>query len=125
MMSYDDDDLDRLLFALPLEEPPADLRASILTATAYRAAPVFKPWEVSIIGGVAADRRVAGRAHRARRPDTLRAHTRSDYHDHRSRVHEWRIHGVACRRVRDRRVAHTFHGIPTSAKGRRAGEPLM
>lgn len=54
-MSYDnDDDLDRMLFALPLEEPPADLRASILAATAYRPAPVFKPWEVSMMGAVAA-----------------------------------------------------------------------
>jgi hypothetical protein len=41
-MNFDNDDaLDRALFALPLEEPPADLRASILTATIYRPAPVF------------------------------------------------------------------------------------
>ena len=40
MNMYDSDDaLDRALFALPLEEPPAGLRASILLATAYRPAP--------------------------------------------------------------------------------------
>jgi len=46
-MKYDSDDaLDRALFALPLEEPPVNLRASILTATIYRPAPVFKLWEL-------------------------------------------------------------------------------
>ncbi len=35
-MKHDDmDDLDRALFALPLAEPPADLRAAILRATVY------------------------------------------------------------------------------------------
>ena len=54
-MKYDSDDaLDRALFALPLEEPPADLRASILTATVYRPAPLFKSWEIGLIGAVAA-----------------------------------------------------------------------
>ena len=54
-MKYDSDDaLDRALFALPLEEPPADLRAAILTATVYRPAPLFKPWEIALIGSIAA-----------------------------------------------------------------------
>lgn len=54
-MNYDSDDaLDRALFALPLEEPPADLRAAILTATVYRSAPVFKPWEIGALGAIAA-----------------------------------------------------------------------
>lgn len=54
-MKYDSDDaLDRALFGLPLEEPPADLRASILTATVYRPAPLFKPWETALLGAVAA-----------------------------------------------------------------------
>src|SRR5215469_195423 len=54
-MKYDSDDaLDRALFALPLEEPPADLRAAILTATVYRPAPLFKPWEIALLGSVAA-----------------------------------------------------------------------
>lgn len=54
-MKYDSDDaLDRALFALPLEEPPGDLRAAILTATVYRSAPLFKPWEIALIGSVAA-----------------------------------------------------------------------
>ncbi|HET9030713.1 MAG TPA: hypothetical protein VFN49_11100 [Candidatus Aquilonibacter sp.] len=54
-MNYDSDDaLDRALFALPLEEPPADLRAAILTATVYRPAPLFKPWELAVLGTLAA-----------------------------------------------------------------------
>ncbi|HVA29327.1 MAG TPA: hypothetical protein VNF68_14185 [Candidatus Baltobacteraceae bacterium] len=54
-MKYDSDDaLDRALFALPLEEPPADLRASILTATIYRPAPLFKLWELVTLATVAA-----------------------------------------------------------------------
>jgi len=54
-MKYDNDDaLDRALFALPLEEPPGDLRAAILTATVYRPAPLFKPWEIAVLGVVAA-----------------------------------------------------------------------
>lgn len=52
---YDSDDaLDRALFALPLEEPPADLRASILTTTVYRPAPAFKMWEIALLGSLAA-----------------------------------------------------------------------
>lgn len=54
-MKYDSDDaLDRALFALPLEEPPVDLRASILTATIYRPEPLFKPWELVTLGTLAA-----------------------------------------------------------------------
>jgi len=53
MNTHDDfDDLDRALFALPLEEPPAGLRRSILRGTiGARAAfaPQFSQWE--IIGG--------------------------------------------------------------------------
>lgn len=50
-MDYEQhDDLDRLLFALPLEEPPADLRASILTATIYRPPFPIKAWEASLLG---------------------------------------------------------------------------
>jgi hypothetical protein len=54
MMYHDDDELDRALFALPLEEPPGDLRAAILTATAYRPAPPFSVWEFAFFGVVAA-----------------------------------------------------------------------
>ena len=53
-MKFDDDALDRALFALPLEEPPMDLRASILRATIYAPAPVFKAWELAVLGAVAA-----------------------------------------------------------------------
>jgi len=54
MMYRDDDALDRALFALPLEEPPAELRASILTATVYRPVPVFAFWEITALGVMAA-----------------------------------------------------------------------
>jgi hypothetical protein len=54
MMYADDDALDRALFALPMEEPPAGLRASILTATVYRPAPAFSFWEVALLGSLAA-----------------------------------------------------------------------
>lgn len=53
-MMLDDDALDRALFALPLEEPPADLRASILTATVYRPVPAFATWEAVLLGVAAA-----------------------------------------------------------------------
>ncbi|MBV9272100.1 MAG: hypothetical protein JO165_13485 [Candidatus Eremiobacteraeota bacterium] len=55
MKRYDtDDELERALFALPLEEPPADLRASILAATVYRAPAPFKAWEIWMLGGIVA-----------------------------------------------------------------------
>ena len=54
-MMYDSDDaLDRALFALPLEEPPSDLRASILASTAYRPAPAFSAWDAVGLGAVLA-----------------------------------------------------------------------
>lgn len=54
-MKYEDDDaLDAALFALPLEEPPADLRASILAATVLRPAPVFSFREILLLGTLAA-----------------------------------------------------------------------
>lgn len=54
-MHYErDDDLDRLLFSLPLEEPPADLRASIFAATIYRPAFALRPWEIWMLGTLTA-----------------------------------------------------------------------
>lgn len=54
-MNYDSDDaLDRALFALPLEEPPTDLRASILAATVYRPAPAFLAWEIGALAAILA-----------------------------------------------------------------------
>ncbi|MGD0968520.1 MAG: hypothetical protein ABR949_09565 [Candidatus Aquilonibacter sp.] len=54
-MNFDNDDaLDRALFALPLEEPPADLRAAILSATIYRPAPVFSFRELVALAAIAA-----------------------------------------------------------------------
>jgi hypothetical protein len=41
-----DDDLDRALFALPLEEPPADLHRRIMAATVLRPVPTFRQWEL-------------------------------------------------------------------------------
>ncbi len=54
-MKFDDDDaLDAALFALPLEEPPADLRTSILAATILRPAPVFSFRELCVLGTLVA-----------------------------------------------------------------------
>jgi len=53
-MFDNDDALDRALFALPMEEPPADLRASILSATIYRPAPVFSMRELVTLGAICA-----------------------------------------------------------------------
>jgi hypothetical protein len=58
-MNDDFDELDRALFALPLEAPPAGLRQSILNATIYAPVqvavpPVVRPWEVSLVGGALA-----------------------------------------------------------------------
>jgi len=43
-----DDELERALFALPLEEPPAGMHQRILAATIYRipVAPAFRTWEL-------------------------------------------------------------------------------
>jgi hypothetical protein len=55
MKSYEsDDELERALFALPLEEPPADLRASILAGTIYRPPVAVKPWEIWTLGALCA-----------------------------------------------------------------------
>jgi hypothetical protein len=54
-MNFNDDDaLDAALFALPLEEPPTDLRAAILSATIFRPAPLFSLREVMTLGALAA-----------------------------------------------------------------------
>jgi len=54
-MKYDDDDaLDAALFALPLEEPPADLRSAILHATIFRPAPVFSFRDLVVLGALSA-----------------------------------------------------------------------
>lgn len=55
-MKYNDDELERALFSLELEEPPADLRASILAGTIYHV-PVtaaVRPWEIWVYGGLCA-----------------------------------------------------------------------
>ena len=54
MTDQSHDDLDRLLFALPLEEPPSDLRSQILASTIYRPAFPLKIWETWILGGLMA-----------------------------------------------------------------------
>ncbi len=48
-----DDELDRALFALPLEEPPADMHERILAATVLRASPPFRTWELWLLVGSA------------------------------------------------------------------------
>jgi len=54
MKHYSDDDLERALFNLPLEETPANLRTSILARTVYRQTLQVKPWEAWLIGGCVA-----------------------------------------------------------------------
>ena len=49
-MTYDDDDLDRALAALPLDEPPAHLHARIMAATLYRPEPAVRGWEIWLMG---------------------------------------------------------------------------
>jgi hypothetical protein len=49
-----DDELERALFALPLEEPPVELRAQILAATVARPRLTFRAWEIWLIGTVLA-----------------------------------------------------------------------
>lgn len=48
------DDLERAILELPLAEPPAGMRASILMATAYRPAPAFSFAELAVIGALGA-----------------------------------------------------------------------
>lgn len=50
----DDQELERAILGLPLEEPPEGLRASILLATAYRPAPAFSVAELALLGSLAA-----------------------------------------------------------------------
>ena len=54
MKHVSDEELDRALFALELEVPPADLRGSILAATCYRAPLIFKQWEIVVLGAALA-----------------------------------------------------------------------
>ena len=49
-----DDELERALFALPLEEPPVELHARILAATVSRPNLAFRAWEIWLIGTVLA-----------------------------------------------------------------------
>jgi hypothetical protein len=49
-MRYDDEMLEQALAALPLEETPPDLHASILAATTHRPAPIFRVWELWVVG---------------------------------------------------------------------------
>lgn len=53
---YNDDDLERALFSLDLEEPPADLRSSILAGTIYHVpvSATIRPWEIWLYGGLCA-----------------------------------------------------------------------
>lgn len=52
-MRLDDESLDMAIAALPLEEPPPELRATILAATIYRPAPPFTIAEVVAAASIA------------------------------------------------------------------------
>jgi hypothetical protein len=54
-MKDDHDDLDRALFALPLEAPPFGMREAILRATAGAAvadADILSRWEIAVVGTI-------------------------------------------------------------------------
>ena len=54
-MRFDrDDELDRALFELPLEEPPRALRAAILASTVYRPRATVSLGETVVVGTLAA-----------------------------------------------------------------------
>jgi hypothetical protein len=53
-MIMDDNELESAIRALPLEEPPAGMRASILLATAYRPAPAFSFLDLAVLGALGA-----------------------------------------------------------------------
>jgi hypothetical protein len=50
MNNFSDEDLERALFSLDLEVPPADLRGRILAGTVYRTPVIFKQWELVLLG---------------------------------------------------------------------------
>lgn len=54
MKYYDDDELDRALFALPLEPLPDGLRSSILAAVSVVPVPILTGWEIGGIGAILA-----------------------------------------------------------------------
>jgi len=51
---YDDDDVDRALVAVPLDEPPARLPASIMPATVDRPHAMGQHWDVWTLVALAA-----------------------------------------------------------------------
>ena len=53
-MNMTDQELERAILGLPLEEPPEGLRSSILLATAYRPAPAFSVVELALLGSLVA-----------------------------------------------------------------------
>jgi hypothetical protein len=53
-MSNHDDDLDRMIAALPLAEPPAGFHARVMAATVYRPEPAVRGWEVWALGTLVA-----------------------------------------------------------------------
>ena len=111
-MMYDSDDsLERALFALPLEEPPSDLRASILAATAFRPAPPFGVWEVAALGALAAVDPLAGRTDRDGRRRPLPPDRLDDRIDDRIVAFERHRPRVAGRRRRNGVLANVLHRI--------------
>jgi len=53
MKHYSEEELERALFALSLEEPPTDLHAAILSRTIYRAPMIAARWELAGLISVA------------------------------------------------------------------------
>lgn len=53
MKHYSEEELERALFVLSLEEPPTDLHAAILSRTIYRAPMIAARWELAGLISVA------------------------------------------------------------------------
>ena len=128
-MMYDSDDaLERALFALPLEEPPADLRGAILASTAYRPAAPFSVWEVAGLGAVAAITLWLVVLIAMGGGGALRSHPCDHRVDHRERALQRDHAGVAGNRGDDGLLALDFHRIAIfrarGSKVRAQGRPI-
>ena len=128
-MNMDDQELERAILALPLEEPPDGLRASILFATAYRPAPAFSITRTRTARLARRRRPLAYFPRRIRRGPALRSYGRGDRFGSFANLLKRGRACMACRRRRDRVMAHSFRRISTTrgwlAQVRTKAQPIM